>query len=195
MMILDDLRNDIRHALRNYLDPFSEDSLTNSQKERSLKVINIIALEDPLSICDQLSNYLNSLSIPFFSWVPFLEKNKFINCINEALKQEKYQECQLLRALLQEKQQIINNLQQNNLPSPSNPDIENRLTAILQDLKLLKNENQFLYERLAAFDQKIKSLETENKQLLEHTRQTEETLNTQKIARDNYNEISVQHVS
>jgi hypothetical protein len=178
-MIIDDLRIDINYALTQHKNKYPIETLSESRKNDISTITNMLLLDDPLKIIETLTPYIESIRIPFISWLPFTESHFFINGLIDVLQQKKFLEPHLLHSLLREKDNIILGFQgkkPSNLPVTTNNTLEKKLDAVILDLTLLKNENKFLYQQLLQFDQKIKTLEAENTKFLERAIKAEEAL-------------------
>ncbi len=163
-MIVDQLKKDIRDTLQKYINKFpASDKITHNRKLNIQNIETILEQSDPVYICSEINNYLDGLAVPFLSWLTLFDIYAFIRPLKEILRQEKYQEINLLRAVVKEKDQVIASYH-GRLTMKKNPvTVENQLEFIIRDLKLLKGENKYLYATLESLDRKIIMIEAENK--------------------------------
>lgn len=172
-MLLKELRLEIKFALDSYERRYNTPSNVPEQRKENIKFIRkVIHEEDPIKICKEIKYYLASISLPFISFLPFIDINLFVFLISTVIEQEKYSEINLLRTLVSQKEQLISNLQNQvrlGLDKVTINEVEN-LTA---EIKLLKCENNFLYSTLVNLDRKISLVEQESKQNLERALRSE----------------------
>jgi hypothetical protein len=117
----------------------------------------------------QLSHYLDSLTIPWLSWLP-LDVNEFVSKLKAVLSLPQYQESNMLRAMLKEKDQLIavyeKKAKQNSHPITLEAAVEKKINEVTDEVQLLRSENEFLYKAIADLDKKLKETECVIKQSL-----------------------------
>jgi hypothetical protein len=177
-MILKELRDEICAGLYRYTRTFNGVAHIPQQRQNDIRAIhNFLELEDPVLICRKVRHRLGKVAVPFFSFLTFIDANHFVNCVYAALNQEKFQEINLLRTIINEKNQVILELQNARIEPASfaNQTSEN-LEYVISQIGLLRRENEFLYQTIVSLDQKITAMEAENKQYLERAVRAEHEL-------------------
>lgn len=163
-MIIDEIRQDILRAIHQYTKNYNlYESIPMERKSDILIIRRLLKKEDPILICRCVNHYIESIALPFISFLTFFDVNNFVALIRKVLQQSKYQEVNLLRTLLEEKEDAIEKLRQ----SPRN---------LSDEVKLLQNETRYLYGALACLDSKINELENDKKKALQRAQAAEQEL-------------------
>lgn len=180
-MIIDQLKKEINIRLTAYQSQYSSVEKIPPQRQKNISIIkNILKIPEPMILCRELNNYLDEISVPFFSWLTFIDVNAFVRSLKEVLGQSKYQTINLLITLLKEKDEIIAKQTFNACQKMNGNLVENKIDYILSEIKLLRSENSFLYATLDQLDKKIKAIEVENKNNLIRAQRAEAELATLK---------------
>lgn len=177
-MIIEELRNDIKNALKEYTKLLGDAKYINIERQSQIKVIEIfLQKNNPIKICEGLSAYVDAITPSLFFWLPFMDINRFINCINTVLQKSKYQSMNLFRTIIQEKEaEIIYYKKIVNLQKPLPNDLSQKMTLLAEDVNSMKQENKYLYTALEKLDSKLITLEVENQNYLARATKAEDEL-------------------
>lgn len=165
-MILKQLIAEINASLKDYATKFpSYRDIPAKRRNDIVKIRRILMLPNPIVICEKLNDYLEDLKIPILYWLPFVDVNDFYWGIKNVLLKGEYQEVNLLKVLLTEKDLLIKDYRERILSGQySDQSVEHKINELAMELKLLRNENSYLYSTVMSLDQKISSLESECKE-------------------------------
>lgn len=161
-MICKQLIYDIKFSIKTYVDKHSSFKLIPLERKKDLQYINyLFDIRDPVVICRKLSDYLERIRTPFFSWVTFIDVNDFYWTIKSVLDKDEYLEINLLRSLIREKESALKECKKQ-LAFSQGEHYDNRLDGFLKEMKLMRNENQYLYKTIEDLNERILSLESKN---------------------------------
>lgn len=178
--LVQQMRKDILNALNIYQKTFYSTTreIPKNRQEDILQIKRILRENDPLQVRASLLNYIHTLASGFITLFPFLAVNQLKYAVKNILDLPKYQEIEILKALLQEKSN------DKYLSDPSTAeDFQYRLNRIEtqaehqaqrikkldQEIERITKENQFLYATIQILSEK-------NQQLNEQLSHTETKL-------------------
>jgi DNA repair exonuclease SbcCD ATPase subunit len=167
MPIIDNLRQDINTAI----DHFKANKNLSFERQQNIRDVQKILTNtnNPLEARNNLLNFLNNLSTGFISIWPFLEVNQFKQALKSVLENAKYQDTQILNAVLSETVFQQNNNVSSFIPNQDLLDrvkkleklreVDGKKILTLQEkMERLQNENDLL-------SQSVQSISEENKYL------------------------------
>lgn len=158
-MIIDDIKNNVRTALRIYCESTSKANVASLQRARDLDFINqlMIRIEDPLELCSQMNEYIEKIKLPLLNLISFLDSSRFYWAIKNVLLNNQYTEVNILKALLHEKEHSISmhaNLLANTTVSTASPTYE-EMAGMAEDLKLMRIELAHVYANLKQLSETV----------------------------------------
>lgn len=180
MTLYEELHYDIKTGIDNYIRRYHSYAQVPAERRRDIEnILTILNGADPILGCQQIKTYLDKMILPLFSWLSFLEVNCFLREIKAHLHKEKYQELNMLRVLIKEKDYLLSNqLKKDEVTIAIEERIEKKLSTLSYELGLLKKENAYLYQTLQKLNLKTNQLEQESANNLLRAQKAEGKLKT-----------------
>ena len=175
MTTIKKLRDDIERAITLFIQ--NNPNLSPERQQEISRIRELLAHNNPLKVKARLDEYINTLSTGFISIFSFLEVNRFKNALQQVLNSPAYQENAILKAMVLEagiqlNQDDIVNLDKNILSRVEKLERalgtqQDEIGTLQQQIKRLKEENQFLHKNMAKLSDANKELKIENRTIKE----------------------------
>jgi hypothetical protein len=168
MQIIDQLRYDINQAVQYFS---YNRTLSNERQQNIREITRILEKNKPIKVRKKLIDYVNQMSTGFFSYIPFLEVNKFQAALQSVLSLPRYRETEFLKTLLLESDYnylLDETFNKNSVPFRLKQALKAQsvtVTELTEEIVRLKKENAYFISVISDLNNENKALHADKTKL------------------------------